>query len=827
MRFCRFIIIVAGLLNFTVLLGQCPDRTVLWKRIVYLKDSSAIDISDKLKELLQYEKAIQNCPYKFDSTHAYLLQRIGVMYFNQSDYLHAVQYTRKAIRIIETNEKKTDINPLRRIDCYFNLMFYYDSLKLFTKKNQIVDSCVSLALNMKAIDEKIMEAMENKARYLFNVGDYQGCINYASICEKVAQDYHLEDSRFAMGLFTWHIDALLFSKNYQAAEEVLKKKKDKYLHSVNGQYAGAIYILLAELEKEKRDFSKSLLYYQKALHIDLQTGFIEGATVTLNNIGFYLYFEKLHQYDKALSFYWKALRYADAIQSLNITANIANVYVQKKMFDSAYYFFQKAFDQIKPGLNEKDLLLHTQEYVTGNITEYVIALVLDKADAYLTQFKTTTEKKILMQAINIYKTADLLLNQIKLTQYETLSKLFWRSHARRLYEHAIEACYLADDTAEAFYFFEKSRAVLLSDELNEQQWLSEADILRQSQLKREILAGESELSTIEKNSDGYPELQKKVFSDRQKLSSLQDQIKAKNPLYSQNFLDSNFISIHDARQDILKDHQAIIEIFSGDSAVYLLTIEAKQIFLQRIDKNIFDSLSSVYTSYISQPEYLNRNFTSFLNTSHDLYQLLFQNIHLPAGRIIISPDGKYFPFEALVINRQPLTYFLEDYVVSYTYSARYLLNDFKENSVNSNGFMGVAPVQYTNGLPQLSGSDQSIQRMQGYFSVTASFVGNKATRNNFLNEFYKYKVIQLYTHATDSGYTGEPMIYFSDSALALSDLLPEKRPATVLIVLSACQTASGKLYNGEGVFSFNRQFAALGIPSSVSNLWQVDNQSTY
>ena len=105
--------------------------------------------------------------------------------------------------------------------------------------------------------------------------------------------------------------------------------------------------------------------------------------------------------------------------------------------------------------------------------------------------------------------------------------------------------------------------------------------------------------------------------------------------------------------------------------------------------------------------------------------------------------------------------------------------------------------------------------------------GAEASKNNFLKDYYKYKIIQLYTHATDSGYTGEPMIYFSDSVLSLSDLFYENKPATNLIVLSACETAGGKLYNGEGVFSFNRQFAALGIPSSVSNLWQADDQSTY
>ena len=102
-----------------------------------------------------------------------------------------------------------------------------------------------------------------------------------------------------------------------------------------------------------------------------------------------------------------------------------------------------------------------------------------------------------------------------------------------------------------------------------------------------------------------------------------------------------------------------------------------------------------------------------------------------------------------------------------------------------------------------------------------------ASKNNFLKDYYKYQIIQLYTHAKGGDYTGEPTIYFSDSALSLSDLFYESKPSTNLIVLSACETAEGKVYNGEGVFNFNRQFAALGIPSAVSNLWQVDDISSY
>jgi CHAT domain-containing protein len=61
----------------------------------------------------------------------------------------------------------------------------------------------------------------------------------------------------------------------------------------------------------------------------------------------------------------------------------------------------------------------------------------------------------------------------------------------------------------------------------------------------------------------------------------------------------------------------------------------------------------------------------------------------------------------------------------------------------------------------------------------------------------------------------------------MSELTQESRPSTKLAVISACKTGIGKLYQGEGVFSFNRAFASIGIPSSVINLWSVDSKSTY
>ncbi len=141
----------------------------------------------------------------------------------------------------------------------------------------------------------------------------------------------------------------------------------------------------------------------------------------------------------------------------------------------------------------------------------------------------------------------------------------------------------------------------------------------------------------------------------------------------------------------------------------------------------------------------------------------------------------------------------------------------------------MAPVQFNSGqsLSTLQGSDFSLNQIGEYFSHATNLLETNATKRNFQRQFYHFNVIQLYTHASDSSSRGEPVIYFSDSALYLSDLIPENKPRTRLIVLSACETGLGKLYRGEGVFSFNRGFASLGIPTSITNLWAVDNQSTY
>ena len=91
--------------------------------------------------------------------------------------------------------------------------------------------------------------------------------------------------------------------------------------------------------------------------------------------------------------------FADKGERLSIFDNIANVYTARNKFDSSYYFFQRGFDEIAPGINENDLAEHVEKYVSANIADYVITLVLDKASALLRQYSFEKDPKDFTQGI--------------------------------------------------------------------------------------------------------------------------------------------------------------------------------------------------------------------------------------------------------------------------------------------------------------------------------------------------------------------------------------------------------------------------------------------
>jgi CHAT domain-containing protein len=113
--------------------------------------------------------------------------------------------------------------------------------------------------------------------------------------------------------------------------------------------------------------------------------------------------------------------------------------------------------------------------------------------------------------------------------------------------------------------------------------------------------------------------------------------------------------------------------------------------------------------------------------------------------------------------------------------------------------------------------------------------GATATKNQLLDtDLSKFRFVHFATHGVLPVDTGvkEPSLVLSYDGVAPSHMFLSMSEILALklysesVVLSACNTGSGKISRAEGVMSLGRAFLAAGSSSVTVSLWQVSDEST-
>ena len=302
------LILILILLSGNFLFGHCPKRELLYESIVAVNKLSNEDPHKKLKDLLAFENIIKNCGYINDSTHAFLLQRIGAAYHNIDDYKNAITYTKQAISIISKNFNKPSIDYTAIIKDYYNLSVYYDSLDMQFERNMAVDSCVTIALKLGFVSAETIYLIAVRARNLLKIGDYSRGERYTEIGTKAIKNYHEKDSIDNVSIFlNFKVMLLKKYKKYAAAEDLLLNKLYDYHNAGFDSASPELYESLAIMKAEKANYATALLYFITALKYSKKdTTFISGLQIE-NNTGYHIYFMGYRDYKKALECYRRAL----------------------------------------------------------------------------------------------------------------------------------------------------------------------------------------------------------------------------------------------------------------------------------------------------------------------------------------------------------------------------------------------------------------------------------------------------------------------------------------------------------------------------------------
>ena len=830
--------------------GQCPNRRSF---ALEVEKTQEVEMNNAaIGQLKTWQKKWNTCYSPSDSTYARLVHLLGRRYWllgqethQEADFRTAEKYTHQAIKINSLPSPAASRANL--VNSFLNLgILNYDHLNQQEKSVDYFTKSVQIARQFPYKLTLASEAGLYLAKYYGSKGDYVKALEWTTSAFEMA--HIAKDSYFEVWALNEKIRYLMLLQKWDEAKVTLQNQIKIIETSHQPEYLGLSFLRLAELARQQKKFVEMNQWYAKAIGIyQNQKDTLQIAT-TLNNWGYGL-MKDAKDYVLAQKKLEAALKIRQAIQSKARTLdNLGYLKKEQKRYGEALLYFQKAVEVLIPNL--KTLSAKSIKNVTKR--DYLFDIIQDKADTWLDYSKASDAPKgALQNALRTYALADSMIDFMRYEHAGEGSKLFWRQKTRGMYEHAIEAAYLAGDTEQGFRFFEKSKAVLLADKLNElgaNQQLSEVDTKRQRALRDSIANLQNQLTALSLDNKKRTALQSRLERFNDDFEVFRKNLETTNPVYYRYKYDNSTPTITQFKlalnpsAKIEDKNAAFISYFVGDSAVYAftLTAQAAKLVKLNISPETYLATTNEFLNLCANRAALNGQYPRYRALAYALYEQLWKPLNVVAARVVVSQDGVFLPLEALLSQPDGNVFLLNKYAISYTYSANFLVKKPPTPQRlpfrwGMSSFVGFAPETFAPALKQISlrGSKTTLEVVDQFFSFGKIFTDAEASKSNFLRYAPDARVIQLFTHAdannTDSSTLDatEPKIYFQDAVLRLSDFNQTDRFRAELLVLSACKTGIGQNQRGEGVFSLARGFAALGIPSIVTTLWNVEDQPTY
>ena len=833
--FFKYPFLIYLILWSTIAYPQCLPSAAAWMEHIIKVERSANPPENKIEELLTLHSLYIQCNDEKDSIYARIVHRLGDFYQKTGDAEKGINLTKEAITINQADQPGAQSSYLAH--SYFNLGSFYKHLHQFNESNNYLDSCIQIA---KVYREKAfiaLMALEMKAFTYFGTGDYQKGIETSERGLRVSIE---EGNIFYEAIFLSQMAQSQLALNKIDEAEINIKQAISILteNTAPAEFLAMHYSVYARLLAKKKDFNEAAYYYQKAFQLNLKQENWAQCSRDMLDLGF-LYDKELNAPAKANAAYRKGIemnqKTKDFYQLSALYINIGVVHWRRKDYRKALQNYQKALLVLPLQFNDTSWQSNPSvaelKFVANDY--YVSTLLSNKGESLLLLYKEEKNKDYLHYALDAFRAADKMVDQMRWRQSGQASKLFWRENTKKMYENAIETCDLLDDHESAFFFFEKSRAVLLNDKLSElgaKKYLPQEDLAREQELRLKLFSLQQQLSSLTEDTEVYNDTRQQLFATQEALEKFIKNLENMYPVYYQYKYDTIHHTLSDIRAQLLQEDQSLVEYFNGDSAVYMLAITPTETALRKVNFKEYRANAREMLTIAASKSLFNQNYTRYQQLAYQIYESLFNPLNIPTRRVIISQDDQFIPFESLLTDeKNPTSFLLNDYAFSYTYSAAYLMKSSQEQEPLENALLGVAPVNYASNLQQnsLDGADFSLKNIKSYFSSATLLIKEAATKKQFLANLPLYTVVHLYSHAVADSTETEPLLYLYDSTLTVNELQMLGNLRTKMILLSACKTGIGKNVQGEGIFSLARGFASAGIPSTITTLWEIDNQPTY
>ena len=758
-------------------------------------------------------------------------------YIDLKEYDKAIVNSNSALTIAITNPNS--VAPAKLADLYYNLGVCYSRLADFSKakiyfdKTELIYKKFNLEQNNKFIDLMNGLAITSNA-----LGHTEESIYYY---EKGISMAISNNSSLAFNIINSYCVFLGENKKAYKGEKLLKNAlaRAKAIYKLNPRnYFEVLKNYAAYLREYKIDNKKSIECYRQCMdyiHKNEQDVSLKTSVYT----GYSLALEEAGEPEKALETI-QMLLFSDQRNS-NINGNYENPPV---------------------------------ENLKSDITSLRILRV--KYDILWDIYKKTAGQRILEAASNTSELIVSLLDKVRINISEEDSRLILGDRYRVSYLNAIRDFNLlyiktADHhfLEKAFEYSEKSKVAGLltaTRELKAAQFHIPSDIANfEMELQREISLINVHLS--EESSREKPDMilianwKETLLKYTRKKDSLILVFEKQYPDYYSIKYNTNVVGLKDIPEIVGHDGNYITYVIS-DTVLYTFVANRKfqQLLAIHFDSSFYNDIKQ-FRSLLSMPsssDNASLKFKEFQSVGYRLYKILIDPVksYLISDKLFISPDNflSYLPFETILTSVVPgegiryrdLNYLMNDFDISYAYSATFMKESVKKEYSRSNKLIAFAPnypepiniqsvlmsrqagKEVLNDLPYARREAEYVSKLTG----GNLFENSEAKESVYKKESGKYDIIHLAMHTLLND--REPMhstLIFSHAKDSLEDGylktfeiygIPLKAK---MVVLSSCNTGTGQLYSGEGILSLARGFIYSGSQSVVMSMWEIEDKS--
>jgi len=830
--FYRYLTILA-LLSPVLSFGQCLTHSEVEK---VLDERDIESISEIVKDSAR-------CRYS-DSLLGSALHEIGVQHYLDNQLNKAIVATQLAL---DYRLRSLPPDAVKLGKSNHNLGVFYRQQYAFKKAIPFFRTAIDVYLRTNSY-RAIGSSRELAACY-GELGEYGLAQN--SLRQAIQLAYDMQKEAFLAECYVDLGKLLLQQRQYRPAIDTLMLadsafrqfdlRSDPYLMR---SHAACLHNLAFAWD-ELNSHARAKNYYEASKQKALALG--DTSLLIKNQINIGIVNRKLKQYGMAMSNFKQAMQVLDHWQDSRLRAicydNIGDIYFDQQAFSKAHWYYHLAIHTLLPELppDAKDQLPRSDQL--GQVAQPYDLLVylMDKAKAWRALYEEERDKAQLQKALEAYRLADRVHDIMRLQQLSQEARHYWRSEAKTLYAKALEVAYLLQEEAAAFYFFEKSKSILLLEALLVQdvQNLLPEEIAEQ---EREFQKQINDLLLELEYAEGE-ELKKKqaaLLSARQGYRDLLDRMSHQYPAYYNLRYASGMLTLSDALARLKGPEVHMIHYFTGPDYIYALRISQNGSFFYRLKKeDQFKELLQQLLAYFQNRSLIAEDPAGYAEVAKSLAHLLYTPLwgvgELPRdAEVIIMPDEvlSFIPFEALMLPNesaglQVKNSLLFHQMIQYAYSATVLQyqQGRAEHLSGAGSVAFFAPfTEPQTGYPILPFSQQVMASVQRKFSGHYQS-GMDAGWQAFSRYAPNARILHFSTHGTSGSATSSPAIVLADTLLRLPQLY-NLSLSCQLAVLSACETGVGAVQEGEGVINLGRGFAYAGTSGLATSLWKVDDEAT-